>query len=52
VAHLACDDACLLNRHQVAFGPTADALTPARLAEAYGPNALALVGDGTLVLGR
>src|SRR6185295_17715144 len=28
LAHLACDDVCLLNRHQFAFGPPAATLTP------------------------
>jgi manganese/iron transport system ATP-binding protein len=49
VAHVACDEACVLNRHQVAFGPVGPTLTPDHLRQAYGPNALALVGDGAIV---
>ncbi len=45
LAHLACDEVCLLNRHQVAFGPTGATLTPELLRAAYGGQALAL-GDG------
>ncbi len=48
VARLACTDACLLNREQVAFGPVDDVLTPDRLAETYGRSAL-LVEGGTLL---
>ena len=40
VAHLACKDCLLLNRHQVAFGPVADVLTDDLLRETYGPPAL------------
>ena len=36
VAHLACDEACLLNRRQVAFGPIDEALTAELLRETYG----------------
>ncbi|MGZ4709943.1 MAG: metal ABC transporter ATP-binding protein [Acidimicrobiales bacterium] len=49
VAHVACDEACVLNSHQVAFGPVGRTLTPDHLRRAYGPNALALVGDGAIV---
>jgi manganese/iron transport system ATP-binding protein len=52
VAQLACDEACLLNHRQIGFGPTGETLTPARLAEAYGPNALALLGEGVAIPGR
>ena len=45
LAHLACDEVCLLNRHQVAFGPTEATLTPALLRTAYGGQALELHGD-------
>jgi manganese/iron transport system ATP-binding protein len=45
LAHLACDEVCLLNRHQVAFGPTDATLTPELLRTAYGGQALSL-GDG------
>jgi manganese/iron transport system ATP-binding protein len=47
LAHLTCDEVCLLNRHQVAFGPTADTLTPELLRAAYGGQAL--VTDGVVV---
>jgi manganese/iron transport system ATP-binding protein len=50
IAHLACDDVCLLNRHQIAFGPVEDALTRERLQEAYGGHALVL-GDQVIVAG-
>ena len=36
VAHLACSETCLLNRHLIAFGPTAETLTPEHLVETYG----------------
>jgi manganese/iron transport system ATP-binding protein len=49
VAHLACDDVCLLNRHQVAFGPLDEALTNDRLKAAYGAAALLLDGGATLI---
>ena len=49
VAHLACDNACLLNRHQVAFGPIADALTPDLLRETYGASAVVLAGGSTIL---
>ena len=42
IAHLACGEACLLNRHQIAFGPVAATLTPALLRQTYGPKALVL----------
>jgi manganese/iron transport system ATP-binding protein len=49
VAHLACDEACLLNRHQVAFGPVAEALTPDLLRATYGGTVLLLEPGATLV---
>ena len=49
IAHLACDDACLLNRHQVAFGPVPVTLTSERLRETYGAGAVQLVGGSTVV---
>ena len=49
VAQAACDEALLLNRVQVAFGPVGEALTAVNLGAAYGPNALVLLGDGSLV---
>jgi manganese/iron transport system ATP-binding protein len=49
LAHLACDEVCLLNRHQVAFGPTGTTLTPELLRAAYGGQALELRGDSVVV---
>ncbi|WP_431607170.1 metal ABC transporter ATP-binding protein [Protofrankia symbiont of Coriaria ruscifolia] len=49
LAHLACDDVCLVNRHQFGFGPTAATLTPDRLRAAYGSSALELRGEGVIV---
>jgi manganese/iron transport system ATP-binding protein len=49
VAHLACDDACLLNRHQVAFGPVEEALTAELLKATYGGAALLLDGGATVI---
>jgi manganese/iron transport system ATP-binding protein len=49
IAHLACDEACLLNRHQVAFGSVAETLTPALLQETYGARAMVLAGDAVVV---
>ena len=49
VAHLACSDACLLNRHQIAFGPVADTLTPSLLRSTYGARSLVLAGDSVVV---
>jgi len=49
VAHLACGDACLLNRRQVAFGPIGEALTPERLRETYGAGAVVLAGGSTIL---
>jgi len=51
VAHLACGDACLLNRHQIAFGPIAVALTPASLRATYAGSALVAVGDDVILAG-
>ncbi len=52
VAHLACDDACLLNRHQIAFGPIGEALTPDLLRQTYGSSAVVLAGGATIVTAR
>ncbi len=52
VAHLTCDDACLLNTHQVAFGPIRDTLTPHRLQHAYGHGAIVLADGATFVSTR
>jgi manganese/iron transport system ATP-binding protein len=49
VAHLACDDACLINHHQVAFGPIEEALTSERLRATYGSGAVVLAGGSTIV---
>jgi len=50
LAHLACDEACLLNRHQFAFGPVASTLTPELLRATYGANAMDLRGDGVILV--
>jgi ABC-type Mn2+/Zn2+ transport system ATPase subunit len=50
LAHLACDEVCLLNRHQVAFGSTETTLTPELLRAAYGGQALELRGDSVVVV--
>jgi manganese/iron transport system ATP-binding protein len=49
VAHLTCGEACILNRRPVAYGPIADALTPANLAAAYGHRAVVLASGATVV---
>jgi manganese/iron transport system ATP-binding protein len=49
IAHLACGDACLLNRQQVAFGPIEQALTPDALKATYGGTALVLAGGSTII---
>lgn len=49
VAHLACGDACLINRRQVSFGPIEEALTAERLRETYGAGAVVLAGGSTIV---
>jgi manganese/iron transport system ATP-binding protein len=49
VAHLACGEACLLNRHLIAFGPTSETLTPEHLHETYGHQAVRLAGDHAIV---
>ncbi len=49
IAHLACGEACLLNRHQVAFGPIAQALTPEALTATYGGTAVVLAGGSTII---
>jgi manganese/iron transport system ATP-binding protein len=46
VAHLACDHACVLNRHVVAFGPIAETLDSDALVSAYGKQAVVLA-EGT-----
>jgi manganese/iron transport system ATP-binding protein len=49
VAHLACDDACLLNRHQVAFGPIGASLSADLLRLTYGDTAVVMAGGSTIV---
>lgn len=49
LAHLACDEVCLLNRHQFGFGPVGSTLTPELLGRTYGGNALQLRGDSVIV---
>jgi manganese/iron transport system ATP-binding protein len=49
LAHLFCDEVCLLNRHQLAFGPTATTLTPELLRATYGGHALQLGGDNVIL---
>ena len=49
VAHLACDEACLLNHHQVAFGPIGATLSAELLKATYGGSAVLLEGGTTVV---
>nr|WP_311445695.1 metal ABC transporter ATP-binding protein [Frankia nepalensis] len=49
LAHLACDEVCLLNRHQFAFGPPAATLPPALRRAAYGGAAVELGSHGVIV---
>lgn len=49
IAHLTCGEACLLNRHQIAYGPTAVALSPERLQTAYGANVAAFASHHPIV---
>jgi manganese/iron transport system ATP-binding protein len=49
LAHLFCDEVCLLNRHQFGFGPTATTLTPDLLRATYGGHALQLRGDSVIL---
>jgi manganese/iron transport system ATP-binding protein len=50
LAHLACDEACLLNRHQFGFGPVAATLTPELLRATYGGQARGLSGDDMILM--
>jgi manganese/iron transport system ATP-binding protein len=50
LAHVACSEACLLNRHQVAAGPVQVVLTPDRLRAAYGPAAVVMVQASSIVI--
>jgi manganese/iron transport system ATP-binding protein len=49
LAHLACEEVCLINRRQYGFGPTQATLTPDRLRATYGGHALELRGDRVIV---
>jgi manganese/iron transport system ATP-binding protein len=49
LAHVACDEVCLLNKHQFGFGPTERTLTPELLRATYGGQALELRGDNVIV---
>jgi manganese/iron transport system ATP-binding protein len=49
LAHLACGEVCLLNRHQFGFGPTEQMLTPDRLRATYGGQVLELHGNRVVV---
>jgi manganese/iron transport system ATP-binding protein len=49
LAHVACEEVCLLNKHQFGFGPTDATLTPELLQAAYGGQALELRGDHVIV---
>jgi manganese/iron transport system ATP-binding protein len=49
LAHLFCDEVCLLNRHQFGFGPTTTTLTPDLLRATYGGHALQLRGDSVIL---
>src|SRR5919198_68135 len=49
LAHLACDEVCLLNHHQFGFGPVDRTLTPELLRATYGGRALELRGDSVIV---
>jgi manganese/iron transport system ATP-binding protein len=49
LAHLACEEVCLLNRRQYGFGPAQATLTPERLRATYGGHALELRGDRVIV---
>lgn len=51
IAHLACEETCLLNQRQFGFGPTRTTLTSQRIRETYGSQALALQGDRVVVTG-
>ena len=50
MAHVACSDACLLNRHQFAAGPVHHVLTPEHLGAAYGHAAVIIAQDTTMIV--
>ncbi|HEY6746768.1 MAG TPA: ABC transporter ATP-binding protein [Mycobacteriales bacterium] len=49
LAHVACDEVCLLNKHQFGFGPTGTTLVPELLRATYGGQALEVRGDSVIV---
>ncbi|GAA1722734.1 metal ABC transporter ATP-binding protein [Fodinicola feengrottensis] len=49
LAHVSCEEVCLLNKHQFGFGPPDATLTPELLQAAYGGQALELHGDHVIV---
>ncbi|MQA02916.1 MAG: ATP-binding cassette domain-containing protein [Streptosporangiales bacterium] len=49
LAHLACDEVCLLNKHQFAYGPVESTLTPDNLRATYGGHALELPGEHVII---
>jgi manganese/iron transport system ATP-binding protein len=49
IAHLACEQVCLLNHHQYGFGPVGATLTPEHLRKTYGGRALEVAGDRVIV---
>ncbi len=50
LAHLTCDDTCLLNRRQFGFGPTAVTLTQENLRAVYGRTALEPQDDSAVAV--
>ena len=52
VAHLACGEACLLNRRQYGFGPISEVLTPDALRAAYATRTLVMPGDQVILTGH
>ena len=49
LAHLACDEVCLLNRRQFGFGPPGRRSPRNGCAPTYGGHALELRGDRVIV---
>lgn len=49
IAHLACNEACLISHHQFGFGPIGEVLTPERLRETYGGKTVSLAGETSLL---
>jgi manganese/iron transport system ATP-binding protein len=50
IAHLTCGDACILNRHQVAFGPIGEALSTDALRSLYDHHHELVAGDDDIVV--